>query len=73
MMSWTTRASRQFAQVVISLEEPQEGTTVLKLVQTGVPKEDRFGNGDIVESTAQGWRAQIFQRIRAIFGYGLGL
>lgn len=27
-----------FAQVEITLEEPQQGTTVLKLVQTGVPK-----------------------------------
>ncbi len=61
------------AQVEIKLEEPQEGTTVLGLVQTGVPKEDRFGNGDVVESTAQGWRAQIFHRIRAVFGFGLGM
>lgn len=61
------------AQVVISLEEPQEGTTVLRLKQTGVPKEDRFGNGDVVESTAQGWKAQIFHRIRAVFGFGLGM
>jgi hypothetical protein len=61
------------AQVVIALEEPQEGTTVLKLVQTGVPKEDRFGNGDVVENTMQGWRSQILQRIRGVFGYGLGM
>ena len=61
------------AQVVITLEEPDEGTTTLKLVQRGVPKEDRFGNGDVVESTAHGWRQQIFQRIRAVFGYGVGL
>jgi activator of HSP90 ATPase len=58
---------------VLTLEEPEEGTTVLKLVQKGVPKEDRFGNGDVVESTAQGWQNQILQRIRAVFGYGLGL
>ena len=59
--------------MVITLEEPDEGTTVLRLVQKGVPKEDRFGNGDVVESTAQGWQQQIFQRIRAVFGYGVGL
>ncbi|EIE26952.1 hypothetical protein COCSUDRAFT_21985 [Coccomyxa subellipsoidea C-169] len=61
------------SKVEIKLEEPQEGTTVLRLVQTGVPKEDRFGNGDVIESTAQGWRAQIFHRIRAVFGFGLGM
>ena len=36
-------------------------------------QEDRFGNGDVVESTAEGWRRQIFHRIRAVFGFGLGL
>ncbi|CAL8468942.1 g8483 [Coccomyxa elongata] len=61
------------SKVVLSLEEPQEGMTVLRLKQTGVPKEDRFGNGDVVESTAQGWKAQIFHRIRAVFGFGLGM
>ena len=28
----------------MDLEEPDEGTTVLKLRQTGVPEFDRFGN-----------------------------
>ena len=59
--------------MVITLEEPTEGTTVLKLVQKGVPKEDRFGNGDLVESTAQGWKQQIFHRIRTVFGFGVGM
>lgn len=58
-------------QVRISLEELQEGVTLLKMVQKGVPKEDRFGNGEVVENTTHGWKQQIFHRIRAVFGFGL--
>lgn len=59
-------------QVVLTFEEPQgAGTTVVKLVQKEVPKEDQYGNGDVVESTARGWQQQIFRGIRAVFGYGM--
>ncbi len=58
-------------QVRITLEELQEGVTLLKLVQKGVPKEDRYGNGEVVENTTHGWKQQIFHRIRAVFGFGL--
>ena len=54
-------------QVRITLEELQEGVTLLKLVQKGVPKEDRYGNGEVVENTTHGWKQQIFHRIRAVF------
>ena len=40
------------------LEEPGQLGTVLRLVQKGVPQEDRFG--DVADPTAQGWRQQIF-------------
>ena len=60
-------------QVVIRLEEPSPGTTVLHLEQTGIPDEDKFENSDVLETTSNGWKQQIFQRIRAVFGYGLGL
>lgn len=57
-------------QVVIALEEPSEGTTLLKVEQRGIPREDKFG-GDALETTRSGWRQQILHRIRAVFGYGL--
>lgn len=41
-------------QVTITLEEPDTGTTVLRLRQTGIPREDRFGNGDVKRSTEIG-------------------
>jgi len=60
-------------QVHIVLEEPSQGTTILKLTHTGIPEEDSFGNGNVLETTTSGWKQQIFHKIRAVFGYGLGL
>ena len=60
-----------FPQVVIELQEPQHGTTILTLKQTGIPYTDRFENGDVLENVERGWRLQILQRIKAVFGYGL--
>lgn len=31
----------------------------------------RFGNATVYEVTKRGWEDLIFQRIRAVFGYGL--
>ncbi|KAK9821579.1 hypothetical protein WJX81_007361 [Elliptochloris bilobata] len=58
------------SKVVITLEEPTEGSTLLKLSHSGIPREDKFG-GDAVETTRSGWRQQILYRVRAVFGYGL--
>lgn len=60
-----------FSTVELTFEEPESGLTVVKLVQTDVPEEDRYGNETVVENTERGWRDLIFQRIRAIFGFGL--
>ena len=38
--------------------------------QTGIPDADRFGNHDVVGVTEAGWRQQVFDRIRRVFGYG---
>lgn len=46
-------------QVTITLEEPDTGTTVLRLRQTGIPSEDRCGNGDMKRSAEIG--ASCFQ------------
>lgn len=61
------------SKVHITLDEPSQGTTVLNLTHTGIPEEDSFGNGDVLETTTSGWKQQIFHKIRAVFGYGLGL
>ena len=60
-------------QVTITLEEPEAGTTMLVLTQTGIPTVDRFGHEvrDADQAAEQGWKQQILQRIRAVFGYGM--
>ena len=67
---YTHLTAHLLMQVVISLEEPSEGSTVLRLSHRGIPREDKFG-GDAVETARTGWRQQILHRIRAVFGYGL--
>ncbi|CAK9199805.1 unnamed protein product [Sphagnum troendelagicum] len=66
--SW---ADGQYSNVCLTLEEPEIGVTIVKLTQTEVPEEDRFGNATVVENTERGWRDLIFHKIRAVFGYGL--
>jgi hypothetical protein len=60
-----------FLQVEIELSEPEPGNTVLQLKHTGLPEADKYGHGDVQEQVEQGWRGQIFNRIRAVFGYGV--
>ncbi|KAL8142888.1 hypothetical protein V2J09_015920 [Rumex salicifolius] len=57
--------------VKLTFEEPEPGVTIIKLVQTNVPEEDRYGNETVAENTERGWRDLIFHKIRAIFGFGL--
>lgn len=40
------------------------------LAQTGIPDADRFGHHDVVGTVEAGWRQQVFDRIRRVFGYG---
>ena len=58
------------SRVVITLSSPSEGRTVLRLKQTGIPEEDDYGNSNTVDVTLQGWRQQIWGRVRQCFGYG---
>ena len=58
-------------QVTITIEEKDKGNTVLRLLQTGIPEQDRFGHHDVVGTTEAGWKNQVFHRIRAVFGYGI--
>ncbi len=55
----------------LTFEEPNPGATIVKLVQKGVPKVDKFGNEGLVELQTSGWKNQIFNRIRQVFGYGV--
>ncbi|KAJ1396054.1 START-like domain superfamily [Sesbania bispinosa] len=59
------------SQVRLVFEEPEPGVTIVKLTHTDVPEEDRYGNATVVENTERGWRDLIFQRIRAVFGFGI--
>lgn len=58
-------------QVVIDLAEPEPGNTVLTLLQTGLPAEDKFGNSDVQSQVSDGWQQQVFRAIKTIFGYGV--
>ncbi|KAG8367957.1 hypothetical protein BUALT_Bualt16G0126700 [Buddleja alternifolia] len=57
--------------VRLTFDEPESGVTVVKLTHTDVPEEDRYGNSTVVENTERGWRDLIFQRIKAVFGFGV--
>ena len=52
----------RYSLVTITLEE-KKGKTVLTLKQDGVPPED-------LERTQQGWKNNIWERMKVIFGYG---
>ncbi|KAL6661296.1 hypothetical protein ACP70R_000680 [Stipagrostis hirtigluma subsp. patula] len=60
-----------YSSVRLVFDEPESGVTVIKLKQTDVPEEDKYGNSTVVENTERGWRELIFQRIRGVFGFGI--
>jgi len=57
--SWN---SGVMSKVSINLKE-KNGETLMELVQTGIPKEDK-------ERTEGGWKDNIFARMRVMFGFG---
>ncbi|XP_047338395.1 activator of 90 kDa heat shock protein ATPase homolog [Impatiens glandulifera] len=57
--------------VRLTLEEPEPGLTIVNLIHTDVPEEDRYGNSTVVENTERGWRDLILLKIRSVFGFGL--
>ncbi|KAL5995424.1 hypothetical protein ACLOJK_025484 [Asimina triloba] len=57
--------------VKLTFEEPEAGVTIIRLIQTDVPEEDRYGNATVVENTERGWKELIFNKIRAVFGFGI--
>ncbi|CAI9100995.1 OLC1v1038209C1 [Oldenlandia corymbosa var. corymbosa] len=57
--------------VRLTFDEPESGVTIVNLVHSDVPEEDRYGNATVVENTERGWRDLIFHKIRAVFGFGI--
>ncbi|XP_058078699.1 uncharacterized protein LOC131227030 [Magnolia sinica] len=57
--------------VKLTFDEPEAGFTTVRLMQTDVPEEDRYGNSTVVENTERGWKELIFHKIRAVFGFGI--
>ncbi|KAF2307747.1 hypothetical protein GH714_031446 [Hevea brasiliensis] len=55
--------------VRLTFDEPEPGLTVIQLLHTDIPEEDRYGNATVVENTERGWRDLIFHRIRAVFWF----
>ncbi|KAK1287818.1 hypothetical protein QJS10_CPB19g01639 [Acorus calamus] len=60
-----------YSTVRLTFDEPESGVTIVKLIQTEVPEEDRYGNSTVVENTERGWRELILNKIRAVFGFGI--
>lgn len=60
-----------YSTVTITITEKEPGNTQLRLVQTEVPVADQFGNESVLETTERGWKEQVWNRIRAVFGYGI--
>ncbi|KDD72014.1 hypothetical protein H632_c4000p0, partial [Helicosporidium sp. ATCC 50920] len=58
------------SRVELDIEERDRGNTHLRMKQTGIPEVDRHGGHDVVGLTRSGWKEQILNRIRRVFGYG---
>jgi activator of HSP90 ATPase len=61
------------SRVTMDFSEPDAGTTVVSLRQTGVPTADKTGAAGTVERMEAGWRDMVFDRVRRVWGYGVGL
>lgn len=72
VMKWkfNTWADNAWSKVDICLEQPEVGTTILTLNQTGIPEEDKF-HQPVLDMTTAGWKDRILTRIRQVFGYGV--
>jgi hypothetical protein len=54
----------------LTFDETSPGNTVVTLVQTNVPSSDVHGNSNMKEVVADGWKRNIFDRIKMVFGFG---
>ena len=72
VQNWRFRnwSEGHFSKVTITFREPEPGNCFVDLVQENVPETDSFGNESVMDTTETGWKEQIFNRIRQVFGYG---
>jgi len=84
VLKWRLKAwmDDQFSRVEMTFAEKGDGVTLLTLkqvfalsyhvhtTQSGVPDHDRHGNDGQVKTTEDGWKRNIFHRIKAVFGFG---
>lgn len=72
VMKWrfSNWAEDCFSRVVLEFKEPEPGTTFVHVHHTDIPVTDKFGTEGVIDNVQRGWNGQIFQRIKAVFGYG---
>lgn len=72
IMDWRFSSWPEGCLSKVSLEftENDKGSTVLKLRQTEIPYQDKYGNHDVIGMTQAGWKQQVLMRIRQVFGFG---
>jgi len=58
-----------YSRVEMDFSTDQEGVTVLKFKQTGIPEEDAHGSA-VLPNTDAGWKDRIFKKVRSVFGFG---
>eukprot|EP00285_Hemiselmis_virescens_P014990 CAMPEP_0173378580 /NCGR_PEP_ID=MMETSP1356-20130122/1726_1 /TAXON_ID=77927 ORGANISM="Hemiselmis virescens, Strain PCC157" /NCGR_SAMPLE_ID=MMETSP1356 /ASSEMBLY_ACC=CAM_ASM_000847 /LENGTH=294 /DNA_ID=CAMNT_0014331689 /DNA_START=11 /DNA_END=895 /DNA_ORIENTATION=- len=56
--------------VTMTFEQTSPGTTEVAMRQTGVPAEDVHGNSNMRQVVEEGWKRNIFDRIKMVFGFG---
>jgi len=56
---------------VLTFSEQGAGCTKVSLNHTGIPFSDGHGNDDMPRVVEEGWKRNIFDRIKMVFGYGV--
>mmetsp|Transcript_60217 Transcript_60217/g.141819 ORF Transcript_60217/g.141819 Transcript_60217/m.141819 type:complete len:366 (-) Transcript_60217:213-1310(-) len=59
------------SKAVLTFAEQNEGVTKVSLSHTGIPYNDGRGNDDQPRVVEEGWKRNIFDRIKMVFGYGV--
>ena len=70
-MKWRRREWEDGVYSIAKLEmvEIEKAITEIHLIQSNIPKIDRFGNSGVVESISNGWIEMIFRKIGMFLGY----
>ena len=58
-----------YSTVTMTFTEIESAVTEIHLVQSGIPKCDRYNNVGVEESVRQGWIDMIFRKIGLMLGY----